>query len=272
MSFVAKTPTVPFFTPVIYGKHAKNLRESATEYADRLFSTWGQQAYYKPNRGFTLEENTDPWYVSAGKIGALLTPAFFLVRAIKTHGLTPSKIFRHEPGWSILSLFILGLFIAKVYLRSTSTFHICGKEPTHCVNIPEADKAVLNQLFGDVDALPDAPINYIDNPQKLTHPIMKYAIESDMPNIVIKIRDCSDTAAKALLWFYKQNDGWIQGYADKNKSPTFFPKCVSFIDVKGQLVPAQKENFERLQQFISEGYYTDDDGGEWQIVGHSKKL
>lgn len=276
MSSVAKPATVPFFTPVIYGEQAKNWRETATESADTLFGIGGQHAYYEPNRGFTLEENTDPWYVSAGKIGALLTPAFFLGRAIKTQGLIPSKIFRKEPGWSILSLFIMGLFIAKVYLRSTSTFPICGEETTPKVtqvNIPDADKSLLNQLFVDVDKLPVGRPNAIDNPKLLTHPVMKCAYFSDIPFIVIHIHSLTDINTEATLAFYRQKNCWTQHVLDWNKSPIFFPEGEKFIDMTGQLVPAQKENFERLKQFIAKGYYQDEEnGGEWEIVGHSKKL
>ncbi len=268
MSSVAKLATVPFFTPVIYGEHAEDWRQSATEYADALFGIWGQEAHYVPHKGFTLEENTDSGYVSLGKVVALLTPAFFLGRAIKTQGLSPSKIFRQEPGWSMLSLFILGLFIAKVYFRSTSTFHICGKEPTPQVtpvNIREADKAVLNQLFGDVDSLPVGPPNAIGNPALLNSPIMKCEYFSDMPFIAINVRYLTNINAKATLVLYRQQNCWRQFFENGNKSPIFFPDQEKFIDTNGQIVPAQKENFERLKQFIAKGYYEDENGGEWEI-------
>ncbi len=230
---------------------------------DSFFPGNGKVAYYIPcecgleSKGVTLEENKDSWFKTAGRIIAL--------------GITFIGFYQFvsKREWKYLNVVAPLIFLAKVYFRITTQFHACDTQstyPTTDVNIRETDKPILNQLFGDVDQLPICSHDDVDDSKKLTHQVMKGAYGSNLPFIVIRIRCLSHTNAQAALEFVRFNIGWKQVFRDEVKSPRFFPYQANFTDKNGQKRPEFAENFTQLQQFIADGYYTDDDGCEWQIV------
>ena len=223
---------------------------------DSFFPGNGKIARYSEGGVLKIEENKDHWLLTAARIIAL--------------GLTFVRFCQivSNREWKYLDAVVPLIFLAKVYFRMTTQFHVCPSfQPVETkVNIPEAIKPTLNLLFGNVDKLPICSHEAVGDSKKLTHPIMKGAFGSAIPFIVVKVRCLSDVNAIAILELFGTTKKWCQVYREGTKSPQFFPFQAKFTDENGELVREQAQNFGRLQEFIKTGYYTDDDGCEWQIV------
>ena len=207
---------------------------------------------YVGSNSVKLENNNDPWLVTAARIGLLCSTFILCFYRV------PKK------AWLPPLLLTTSLFLSKVYFRWTTPLHICVP-----VTIPEAVKPTLNQLFGNVYKLPICHYDAVKQFQKLPHPIMKGMLPYNKPFIVVNVQCLSTPNAKATLLFKECRMGWSQFYGMGIKTPSFFPPDTEFTNQEGRCVEALKKEFESLKQFIKEGHCFDPLGDEWAIIGHT---
>ena len=263
--------TVPFFTPTL------SENRPYLSFADQFLSysrTKGIANPYKPNEVKIIENDESKAYIPA-RILALLATGYAIFQIAQS----PRQILKNHKLHLIPLAAMTALFLAKVYYRATTNFHVCPPKDKTKLPADLIDDTVrkpldaLTAAIATTDKIPTFPGDTPPKFDQMTAPIMKgiFAAQGGTkPYIAIKIRT-QDHAKEGMIVLTTTDPehltDWYQ-FSSSNVSQ-FFDR--QFIE-KGCVTSNCEKAYSSLQQFIVTGHCTWEEGIDWEIPGHPKLI
>ncbi len=262
---------VSLFTPI------QSENRPLLSFADKFLSYNDKKAIAQScscmmgGQGVKIIDNDESWAQTAIRVVAFLATGKAIYHVVQS----PRQILqKHNLHLIPILAMMSAIFVAKVYYRATTDFHICP--PVEEPKLPDdlIDPAVKPQLdaltdgIATTDKIDAFPRNATPKFEEMTAPIMKGIFgvqDGEKPYIAIKVcrKDKSDQGIIFLTTTSAVNlTQWKQ---HPLHTPQFFLN--PFTNDDGGVLDSCIDDYLALKAFIKNGRCIHD-GVEWEIVGH----
>lgn len=286
------TISVSLFTPIKYGNQQVSFRQKAMEFVDEYFHLKGRVVFVIPGKnihgseGVQLQPGQAFGWHSVLKL--LSYSAYFFNVFITTQFPRVTAYRSVAQLQMILSSLPIFMVIAKVFLRSTSRFHIDSETKGSDQADETKDKNLIDLILDQGKATYDKLIGVI-NSSTTAFFVAGYRAEraksdkgyilgrvsclSSLEEVKQKFPDASQSFLNTIVYLtsiklasIKSPLAW-KGKPPIEFSPEFVDRHFTCIN-DGQLDTDQTKALELLQRLIQEGRGEDIHGLRWEIPDH----